>query len=780
MLHTNTGPFQIKISLRLLKEKFETLLNSPNNLEREQARYVLKIFSEHPVLTQGTQSANDFLNEKSAIDQIMAMLFPAVLSDNEIRGAALPYSNDVFYATSRLQSIMDNAESNENIFNELFKDYRDSFDLLTYAIILNSHYNYNIDFGRPKTISVTNKNGIKKQYRATFNGDYLDVYPNKEAVEITEDILNELLTNSTDLSTWEKYFPKNSWTVEGFGIINLIDTSLDEQIDDLKTHLILPNKENVLQFLNRDFQRIFNLPNLVIGSFSVDHNNIVPAYNPQFDTLTTNSHEQMPVKDYACQEVVKKLFIDCMPTVIANVEYYHKLTKGNRLSHVLLKRGIKSIALIPIKIKGKLAFVIELTTNIPNQLNAINMVKLDSLMPFILSYSTRTINEYENEISAVIQQEYTAIHPSVKWRFNEEAVKVIKSRYLQEPASSDEIVFKNVFALYGQIDVVGSSNARNQAIRTDLTKQLQQSKKLLKTRTVQQNLPFYEQLVFQIDKNLFELTNKFHTSSEQEINLFFESQLLPLFQHLIENQNETEDVENFLSTLDDNTKSLYEARKQYDCTIDKGNKMLSSFIEKQQVKAQDMFPHYFEKFKTDGIEHDMYIGESISQYQKFHVTDLYNLRLWQLQVTCEMEAMYYKKQHEFPLQLEVASLILAYDVPITIRYRMDEKQFDVDGAYNVRYEMIKKRIDKAHLKHSTERLTQAHKLCVVYSTAAIEREYLAYFEFLQSKNYIGKNIEIVELEELQGANGIKAIRADLNHDLTQVSKIFTIEDLQTA
>jgi hypothetical protein len=110
-----------------------------------------------------------------------------------------------------------------------------------------------------------------------------------------------------------------------------------------------------------------------------------------------------------------------------------------------------------------------------------------------------------------------------------------------------------------------------------------------------------------------------------------------------------------------------------------------------------------------------------------------------VQLTCEIEALYYQKQKDWPLQLKVASLILAYNQPITIRYRIDEKQFDVDGAYNVRYEMIKKRIDKAHIKNTTERLTQAHKLCVVYSSQDIEREYMSYFEFLQSKNYIGPN-----------------------------------------
>ncbi|TAK35947.1 MAG: hypothetical protein EPO28_13950 [Saprospiraceae bacterium] len=38
---------------------------------------------------------------------------------------------------------------------------------------------------------------------------------------------------------------------------------------------------------------------------------------------------------------------------------------------------------------------------------------------------------------------------------------------------------------------------------------------------------------------------------------------------------------------------------------------------------------------------------------------------------------------------------------------MDEKRLDVEGSYNVRYEIIKKRIDKALLKGTQERLTQS-------------------------------------------------------------------------
>ena len=59
-----------------------------------------------------------------------------------------------------------------------------------------------------------------------------------------------------------------------------------------------------------------------------------------------------------------------------------------------------------------------------------------------------------------------------------------------------------------------------------------------------------------------------------------------------------------------------------------------------------------------------------------------------------------KSLKEFPILDEINFRIdkLVHDEPMAIRFRADEKKFDVDGAYNMRYEIIKKRIDKALIK----------------------------------------------------------------------------------
>jgi hypothetical protein len=91
----------------------------------------------------------------------------------------------------------------------------------------------------------------------------------------------------------------------------------------------------------------------------------------------------------------------------------------------------------------------------------------------------------------------------------------------------------------------------------------------------------------------------------------------------------------------------------------------------------------------------------------------------------------------------------------------------VDGAYNIRYEIIKKRIDKVHLKDSDERLTQPGKIAVVYSQQKELQEYLEYIEFLQNEKLLTENIEHLELEDTQGISGLKAIRVEINLNNSQ-------------
>ena len=109
---------------------------------------------------------------------------------------------------------------------------------------------------------------------------------------------------------------------------------------------------------------------------------------------------------------------------------------------------------------------------------------------------------------------------------------------------------------------------------------------------------------------------------------------------------------------------------------------------------------------------------------------------------------------------------------------MDEKRFDVDGTYNARFEIVKKRIDKACIKGTHERITSIGKLTVVYANKDEEKEYLTYIRFLQKKGMLDSEVEMLDVEDLQGISGLKALRVKICYESSlPEKKCYTYDEL---
>lgn len=84
---------------------------------------------------------------------------------------------------------------------------------------------------------------------------------------------------------------------------------------------------------------------------------------------------------------------------------------------------------------------------------------------------------------------------------------------------------------------------------------------------------------------------------------------------------------------------------------------------------------------------------------------------------------------------------------------MDEKQFDVDGVYNVCYEILKKCIDKVLIEGIDEWLMQAGKVVIVYLQEKDKQEYFEYVDYFIFEGYIIEEIEDFKIGKLQGVQG---------------------------
>ncbi|MFO8146140.1 MAG: GAF domain-containing protein, partial [Gillisia sp.] len=463
-----------------------------------------------------------------------------------------------------------------------------------------------------------------------------------------------------------------------------------------------------------------------------------------------------------CEKAYKQLIKEQGYFIIANTDEYAKRTNNNLLSKNLKKNDIKSCILASIAAGDELLGVLELVSPRKNELNSINAIKLEDILPYIVTAVKRNQTEFENRIKAVIQSECTSIHPSVLWIFENEAKQFIKDQDQDGLASFKDITFKNVYPLYGQIDIIASSDTRNSAIEKDLQSQLELLENIINEACQIEKLPIYDQIKFRIADFREELINGLNASSEQKVFDLLQREANPIMDHLILQSKRLEElVKEYQDKLSPETGLVYDHRKQYDDTVQRINRSMARYIDKKQVEAQKIYPHYFERYKTDGVDHNIYIGESFTFKKPFNKVYLYNLRLWQLATMCEMDNRFYQLQKNTPIKIDAASLILVFNNTLSIRYRMDEKKFDVDGTYNARYEIIKKRIDKAFIKNTEERITQKGKIAIVYAQSSDQKEYLRYIKYLQTRKYLGEEVEILELEDVQGVVGLRAIRANI-------------------
>ena len=778
-------PLKHLISFDGLLKKYEKQLDGDDPFLAATAKRILDAQSGYPVLREGFNDLELLEKYRDVIDNILQDTFTEALSTNEIKVATLPYRDIIIKTSKRFQQMI--MEAGEDFKPELRNPGEGMDYIMSCAVILNFHYGFELDFSRPFFYDIPDPQGVMRHYRILYNADFIDIIPTEKSKEITQDDVDELLEHPNDLDLWMEKIPPESFISKGFVIANMFDVTAEQAISDIKTKLISIHKAGPGSFvldLQETFKSFFRLPNVKVGF--VSYNKIKDQFEEiigtGFESFLLNAEKKMACKTSLCQHSYKKLITDNSYFAIADIERYFETSGGVEPYNGLKKQGIQSAIFAPIANEGKLLGVLEIVSEKKGVLNGVNAQKLDDVMPFIVSAVVRNKNEENNRIDAIIQNECTSVHSSVLWKFKEEAKLFISDEMEGNQPTFKEIVFNDVYPLFGQIDIKDSSKARNLAIQRDLMIQLSHISEVLGIAFEKKKLPIYEELIFRVDNHLESIKEMLYTNSEQAIFDFVKEEITPVFEHL-KNADSTleKHILAYEAKIDMGTDSYYDHRKNYDESVTIINKKLSQVIDKRQELAQEMFPHYYERYKTDGVEHNLYIGASISESLEFNDLYLNNLRLWQLQVMCEMENVHYALKPELPLPLDTTSLILVYNTSLSIRFRMDEKQFDVDGTYNARYEVIKKRIDKSFIKGTEERLTKKGTIAIVYSQKKDELEYLRYIKFLKSKGCFTDKVEIVELEGLQGVSGLKAIRAEILYKRDQEpEKTYTYEDLMEA
>lgn len=754
-------PYSTQLCLGPLLENIKAFVDTKDHGLRFLAREVMRRAEKLPELWVPIEDPSVLESHKELLDLLMLFLIPPSEREAILYKISLPFHFDPIYVSNAVKKLM--AMQNACYSFSAGQDIVKARQLVGIGcFILQRIYGVEIDVKPTAMLTVKDAvTGLDRFYKPTMDERFIKVVVNGEAPRLSRKKIQHLLNNIDDTELWLEALPPQKFSFHGIHLSRLSEVTEEEALSRLKHRLI--SRDAVL-----DIERVRELANLTrvhfknndlqLGLTAVDYptNRMIDhEYRIRFNFLCDDVGK---LTDEAFRGSVYDRAFRSGETILVND--LTSLRKTTRLEELLLKQGIKSILVAPLLDQAHHVIgLVELGSPHVYGINAFMEIKFREIRGLFRTAVERSREYIDNRIEAIMREQYTSLHSSVEWRFTKAAFNILQKQDAGQQDTPEVIGFKEVYPLYGQADIVGSSRLRNAAIYQDLFDNMRAGRFILVQASKLVDFPLIHQVIQRIDNHLTVTVDDFDNSHEMLFAEFIHRQLTPLIEELSDQHPELADLsDNYFSDLDTDLGLFYRVRHDYEESVQVLNRTLSEFFTSRDQAAQKTLPHYFEKYKTDGVEYEIYAGQSLLKNKRFSEVHLRNLRLSQLIDMCEATRLVNRISDELPMPLRTAQLIFAYTTPLDIKFRMDEKRFDVDGDYNVRYEILKKRIDKATINQGEERLTLSNMISIVYLQDRDKDEYMDYLNYLAQAGFVDGEIEDLVLDPLQSVNGLRGLR----------------------
>ena len=716
--------------------------------------------------SNGTNGIEDFQDSEDLqtvdIQRAVAKYLPSVFNEESAIFLSSPFTKDFRYLSPKAQELFEDERWELKIKGNAGFRKKGNHILELGLSILDQFYDHQTAFKVQPEITLRHRDlGIEKTYLLRLDFSHIEIKPTAPLKNLSQSEIQHLLRNVDDQQLWLEAFPPENFHLLGFSLGTFVDVTKSAILTRMKDSLDNFQERSEEEYLGEFGEMIasyLDLPDLKIGFVGLLFAQLL---QDTCHSLSSSNDLTLLTKGTKGQSagIYSTAFERTEPVLCENLEDIEHPAGGEEL---LLAQGYKSVILFPTMVQDNtVSMIFELASKTANAFDHLTVLQLQEVFELMQLGNDRFLDDLQTRVGLFVQEQFTSIHPSVDWRFEEVARNfLLMQSHPGFHGEIEEIVFKDVYPLYGQADIVGSSNLRNSHIQADLLDNLQRVLQILDEWETNLSLYYLQAVKQSIITTRERLEANFTSRDESEIVEFLKFQVHPYLHQLVEQFDELPlaTYQQYFAEIDPELQIIYHKRKDYEQSVTRLNQAISTLLEEKNKELQNILPHYFEKYKTDGVEYNIYLGQSILQHGKFRAHHLKEFRLWQLIQMCEIARLVKSTSESLPVSLETAQLIVIYNAQLSIRFRMDEKQFDVDGTYNVRYEILKKRIDKSLIKNTKDRLTQSGTVSIVYLQDRDRTEYLQYLSFIQQKGYIDGDIEDLELEKLQGAEGLRALR----------------------
>ncbi|WP_338869192.1 GAF domain-containing protein [Spirosoma sp. SC4-14] len=607
--------------------------------------------------------------------------------------------------------------------------------------------------------------GLTRYYQMDINISFVEPHPNGPLPPL-EPAWIDFVRYGHPIPAGINPLPLHQFSFEGFSFFKIEDVSEAESIKQLRevfVHLASTPEPVIFQTFETALRNFCGQPGLEVGVMPLTQINGRPFFTPssqQRSVFLRLSGFQMDADiDPATQRMLDELIHNPQPRRFAGLDALPEFARK-----VLEQKGIQSFLIYPVTDGPMLLGLLEMGSPRPDAFHDEIFTYIGRILPLIQELLRFQLQQFTNQLEQLIKLRYTSLQPAVEWKFYEAAGLELSLQQAGTVGKAVPIRFSKVYPFYGAVDIRNSSVERQKAIRQDLTDQLAMIDELLKTVQFPDDPVRLAHLRLATTGWQAKVMAGLTPDNELSIGRFLNSEVTP-FIRLLESIPDVPTIllQEYFNRMDGETGRFCQAQTNFDHSIDRINVLINTYINQQQKQLQTRFPHYFERFRTDGTEYTLYVGQSIAPNHPFSIEICQYLYEWQLDSMIELAWLTHRLRLQLPLPLQTTQLILAHEQPVDIGFRHDERRFDVEGSYSIRYEVIKKRIDKALIAGTHERLTQPDTIALIYSHATELVQYLPFINRLQAEGKLKPSTEQFDLEPLKGVANLKALRLTINY-----------------
>jgi hypothetical protein len=734
-----------------------------------------------------TEALNQY---KTQLDLVYGMLIPPIADEKNILWALSgPINPKIFFGTDGFYELLTD-QTTGDLRCDLESVNQGTIRqkvLMIYSMVLEKFYNFPIShFGEMLIALREGKSRLQKYYKINIDTRFVDVILKGELPELDANTIRRQIQENTDISELLTLLPLSLFRFEGISVVTVTDVTQEHALEKLKNTIL--NRGNFdpttyYQHITDTLKTLVEDPDVEFGLMP-----LLRVNNKLIFNQNTILHSKLVTAANA-SHLAEELYLALAESYFKNPKVIFMRNMGeedekHQFVKVLKDDGVESYALVPVYFDNKIAGVLELFSHQEGVIDEKILSRIDPALSLIAQIFQNNITEFNASIDNVIRDKFTSLQPAVQWKFKDAAWHYIRDKAEKASgAAIESIGFKDVYPLYGAVDIRNSTYERNLALREDLRLQFSVLIDTFEVLKKKQGFGLADEMAFKCKKMLAWITDESSDNDEVKIREFLDNEVHPFLTHFREHQvkqqsgisvlagnsehEEPDDdiavaIDRYFALTDETNGQAYANRRDLETSMQTINASVNLYLDLFKTEIQQSFPTYFEKFRTDGIEYDIYIGQSIEPEKAFSNLYLKNIRLWQLTSMAAIARITHSLLPAMTKPLLTTQLIFINSGTIDISFRDDERRFDVEGAYNIRYQVIKKRIDKVHVKDTGERLTQPGKIAMVYFNSKSAEEYVDYIRYLQEKNTLKDDLEFLDLEELQGVNGLKALRVSVN------------------